>query len=125
MGRALAQIETAFDKAAAINDFKLRVERLFQLGPRHSILRTRFAARVQMLCGCSLAAAAAKTERWWRQELRAFQIASAFGYGNRISLEILRELRLILRLMRFKHMDREFADIGAALRGEFIAEAAE
>jgi hypothetical protein len=68
-------------------------------------------------------------ERCWRNERKAFQIASAFGYGNRLSLEVLREARLALRLMRFKRMEREFSAIAAALRGddfnEIPAQAAE
>jgi hypothetical protein len=125
MDRALAQIDAAFGEAAAVNDFKLRVERLFRLGPHHPALRARFRARAEMLSLCHLTAATAKAERWWREERRAFQIASALGYGNRLSLEVLRELRLALRLMRFKRMHAEFSTIIAALRGDLIAEAAE
>jgi hypothetical protein len=125
MDRALAQIEAAFGEAAAVNDFKLRVERLFQLGLRHPAARARFRARAEMLAGCNLTTATAKIERWWREERRAFQIRSAFGYGNRLSLEVLRELRLVLRLMRFKGMHAEFSTIIAALHGTLIAEAAE
>lgn len=125
MDRALAQIGAAFDAAAAVNDFKLRVERLLRLGPYHPALHTRFRARALMLRGCSLAMAAAKTERWWRDEQRAVQIASALGYGNRLSLEVLRELRLALRLMRFKRMDATFAEIAAALDDQPLLEAAE
>ena len=78
-----------------------------------------------MLSVCHLTSATAKVERWWREERRTFQIASALGYGNRLSLEVLRELRLALRLMRFKRMHAEFRTIIAALRGDLIAEAAE
>jgi hypothetical protein len=125
MDRAMAQIDAAFGEAAALNDFKLRLERMFRLGPQHPAVRARFRARAQMLAGCSLTTATAKAERWWREEQRRFQIASAFGYGNRISLEILRELRLALRLMRFKRMHGDFRVITAALRGDIVAEAAE
>src|SRR5215469_13848357 len=97
MDHALAHIEAAFGEAAAINDFKLRVERLFRLGPHHPALRARFRTRAEMLAGCSLTIATARAERWWREEQRTFQIASAFGYGSRLSLEVLRELRLALR----------------------------
>ena len=78
-----------------------------------------------MLYGRSLAAAIAAVERWWRDERKAFQIASALGYGNRLSLEALRELRLILRLLRFKDMHAEFGAIIAALCDEVTALAAE
>jgi hypothetical protein len=125
MDRALAQIEAAFGEAATVNDFKLRVEHLFRLGPYHPAMRARFRARAQMLSGCNLAVAVIRTERWWRDERRAFQIASALGTGSRLSLEVLREARLALRLMRCKRMHTEFRAIIAALHGEVIAEAAE
>ena len=71
-------------------------------------MRARFGARAAMLAGRSLDAAIAIVERWWRDERKAFQIASALGYGNRLSLEVLCELRLILRLLRFKRMQAEY-----------------
>jgi hypothetical protein len=116
MDRALAQIGAAFGDAAAVNDFKLRVERLLRFGPGHPAVRARFGARVDALSGRSLDAAIAAVERQWRNERRAFQIGSAFGYGNRLSLEILRELRLVLRLMRCKGMTSEFGEIAAVFR---------
>jgi hypothetical protein len=125
MDQALAQIEAAFGEAAAVNDFKLRAERLLRLGPYHPAVRARFRARAQMLSGCNLASAAARADRWWREERRAFQIASALGTGSRLSLEVLSEARLVLRLMRFKRMHAEFRILIAALRGDVAAEAAE
>jgi hypothetical protein len=73
----------------------------------------------------SLDAAIAAVERWWRAEQRTFGIASALGYGNRLPLEVLRELRLILRLMRFKRRHTEFRAIIIALRDDTFAQAAE
>ncbi len=122
---ALAQIGTAFDEAAALNDFKLRVERLIRLGPQHPAVRARFGARAAMLSNRGLNAAIAAVERWWRDERKAFQIASALGYGDRLSLEVLGELRLALRLMRRKDMAAEFGAIVAALCDEETAIAAE
>jgi hypothetical protein len=125
MDRALAQIEAAFGEAAAVNDFKLRVERLLRFGPYHPAVRARFRARAQMLSGCNLAIAAARVDRWWREERRSFQIASALGTGSRLSLEVLSEARLVLRLMRFKRVHAEFHTVIAALHGDIVAEAAE
>jgi hypothetical protein len=126
MDTALAQIGAAFDEAAAVNAFKLRVERLLSCGPHHPAVRARFAARAAMLAGRGLDAANVLVERWWRDERKAFQIASALGYGNRLSLDVLVELRLILRLMRFKRMQAEFGAIAAAACGDdAMAEAAE
>ena len=125
MAAALARIEAAFGAAAAIDAFKERIARLIRLGPEHGAVRARFGARAQLLSGRSLDAASVIVERWWRDERKAFQIASALGCGTRLSLEILSELRLILRLMRFKRMASEFAAVVAALCDEPAAEAAE
>ncbi|MGA3309445.1 MAG: hypothetical protein ABSD08_12635 [Xanthobacteraceae bacterium] len=125
MAVALAQIGAAFDEAATINAFKIKVERLLRLGPHHAAMRARFGARAELLSGRSLEAAIAIVERWWRDERKAFQIASAFGCATRLSLEVLSELRLILRLLRFKRMQTEYAVILAALDEVPIAAAAE
>ncbi len=108
MAAALAQIGTAFDEAAAVNAFKMRVERLMRLGPDHAAVRARFSARAERLAGRDLTSAMSLVERWWRDERRAFQITSAFGCSTRLSLEVLRELRLILRWMQFKRMEAEY-----------------
>ena len=122
---ALTEIGAAFDQSAVINSFKIRVERLIRCGPRHPTLRARFGARAARLHGRSLDAAVATVERWWRDERKAFQIASALGGGTRLSLEILRELRLVLRLMRFKRMQAEYFETLAALGNPPTAMAAE
>jgi hypothetical protein len=121
----LAQIGAAFDEAAAINAFKMRVERFLRLGPQHPAVRARYGLRAEMLTHRNLDAAIILLERWWRDERKAFQIASALGCGNRLSLEVLRELRLVLRLMRWRRMQTEFCLIVDALRDESIAMAAE
>ncbi len=125
MSVALAQIGAAFDEAAVINAFKIRIERLLRLGPHHAAIRARFGARAALLSGRSLEAAIAIVERWWRDERKAFQIASALGCATRLSLEVLSELRLILRLARFKRMEAQYAVILAALCEVSIATAAE
>ena len=125
MAVALAQLGAAFDEAATINDFKIRVERLIRLGPCHLAVRARFGARASTVSGRGLDAAIVLVERWWRDERKAFQIASALGCATRLSLEILGELRLILRLMRWKKMHGEFREIVAMLCGAPIAAAAE
>jgi len=125
MAAALAQIDAAFGEAAAINDFKIRVERLIRLGPHHPAVRARFGARAAMLSGRSLDAATALVERWRLDERKAFQIASTFGGAPRLSLEALRELRLILRLMRVKRRNAEYRSILAVLCAVPVAAMAE
>jgi hypothetical protein len=104
---ALAQIGAAFDAAAVVNAFKIRVE------------------PTETLAGRGLDAAIVVAERWWRDERRAFQIASVFGCAPRLSLEVLRELRLILRWMRFKRMGAQYSAIIEALGEAPAARAAE
>lgn len=122
---ALAQIGAAFDETAAICAFKTRVERLLRLPPHHPALHARFGARAEMLAGRDLDSAVIAIEHRWRDERKAFQIASALGCGTRLSLEVLSELQLILRWMRLRRMDREFEAAVAALTDEPAAIAAE
>ena len=125
MDAALAEIGAAFDQAAVANAFKLRVEEMWRHGPQHPAVRARFSARAELLCGKSLDSAIALADRWWRTERKAFQIASVFGCGNSLSLDVLAELRLILRLMRWKRMRGQFSTILAALCDDQIRTAAE
>ena len=78
-----------------------------------------------MLYGRNLDAATVTVERWWRDERKAFQIASALGGGTRLSLDVLSELRLILRLMRLKRMEADYREAVAVLSGRPSAIAAE
>jgi hypothetical protein len=125
MDQALAEIGAAFDESAVVNGFKLRVERYLRLGPHHPACRARFDARAALIGGRDLDAAVATVERWWRDERKAFQVASALGCATRLPLDVLAELRLVLRLMRFKRMTADYADAIAALRGRPSAMAAE
>ena len=108
---ALAKIDAAFGHSAAINGFKIRVELLLQTDIHHPALRARFGARAEMLAGYDIDAAVQAIERRWRTETKAFAIASALGGGTRLSLDVLRDLRLILRWMRFKRIADSFAVI--------------
>ncbi len=125
MDAALAEIGAAFGQAAVANAFKLRVEETWRRGPQHPAVRARFCARAELLRGKGLDAAIVLTERCWRAERKAFQIASVFGRGNSLSLDVLGELRLTLRLMRWKRMRGHFPAIVAALCDDPIRMAAE
>jgi hypothetical protein len=125
MAVALAQIGAAFDETASINAFKIRIERLIRLEPHHPLMRARFGARARMLRGRGLDASVIIVERWWREERDAFAIASALGCGTRLSLEVLSEIRLILRLMRRKRMHADYDSIIASLCETTFAAAAE
>jgi hypothetical protein len=122
---ALAAIEAAFDQAAVVNDLKISVERHIRRGPEHAAVRARFAARTALLRSCNLEAAIVAIERWRRDELRAFAIASAFGRGSRLPLQVLDELRPLLRWLRFKRMHAHYTAAFAALNDAPMLEAAE
>jgi len=126
LAAALAAIEAAFSQAAVVNDLKIAVERHIRRGPDHLAVRARFAARAGLLHGRGLDAAIVTIERWRRDEQRAFAIASAFGRGSRLPLQVLDELRLLLRWLRFKRLHADYATARAALSGDAPAlEAAE
>jgi hypothetical protein len=89
-------------------------------------VRARFVARAALLRTCDLDAAIVTIERWRRDEQRAFAIASAFGRGSRLSLQVLDELRLLLRWLRFKRLHAEYANARTDLCGHApVLEAAE
>ncbi len=122
---AVAEIDAAFSRAAEIGAFKLRVARWLRLSLQHPAVRARFCARAAALPEWQLDPAIREVERWWREERKTFALASALGYGSRLPLQTLRELRLILRWMRRKRLAVEFATIAAAVCDQELAMAAE
>jgi hypothetical protein len=98
---------------------------LQQTDIQHPALRARFGARAQMLAGYDLDSTGAAVERWWRTEQKAFAIARALGGGNRLSLDVLHDLQLILRRMRVKRMEKEFAQLVETLGRRSVGVAAE
>jgi FAD/FMN-containing dehydrogenase len=125
LAAALAAIEAAFDQAAVVNDLKIAVERHISRGPEHAAVRARFGARAALLSGSNLEAAVVRVEQWRRDEQRAFAIASAFGRGSRLPLQVLDEFRLLLRWLRFKQMRVAYATALATLNDAPMLEAAE
>lgn len=126
MDAALAEIDAAFNEASVINSFKSRVEHYIKLGTGHPEVRARYRARANLLRGYSLNTAILIVERWFKEERKAFQIASAIGRPSRLALDVLAELRLILRMIRAnKDYARHFAGIRDFVLGYGVAEAAE
>ncbi len=101
MAATEARIEAQFGEAATINSFKLRVERIILFGPKHPAVRARYGARAASLRGASLSTAIHIIDSVYALERRAFQISGVYGGGTRLSVEVLKELRLILRWLRF------------------------
>jgi hypothetical protein len=105
---ACADIRATFDSSARA--LKLRVLRAIKRGTGHPANRARYGARVAQLHErlpflyrdpqAVIGGACAILKNWYRDEKRAYLIAAALGRGNRLSLDVLAELRLMLRLLR-------------------------
>jgi hypothetical protein len=103
MDAALAQIGATFCKAEAINAFKMRVEIALQRGAEHPDVRARYGARAYQLRRDTIDGALNTLDYWLRIEKRKFECATRLGRGNRLSLDVLAEARLILRFVRRYH----------------------
>ncbi len=111
---ALAAIDAAFGEAAVHNRFKQRVETLLALGPAHPEVKARFGARARRAAELKLdlAAAVAMNAAALKEERRLFHFCRALTLNRpRLSLMVLQEADLILRLMRRKGMARQFTEI--------------
>jgi hypothetical protein len=104
---ALAAIGATFGDAAVINGLKLRVEDMIKRGPCDQITRARYSGVANMLqnrdCG-NIDSSIAVVESFYRYHRKSPKIASFIDSQRRWPLEVLRELRLILRLIRrYRH----------------------
>ena len=107
MDRACAAIDREFSHSSDVVRFKRRIRTILR-EPDHPAVAARSGARAHWLRRCPLATAVTCVDQEWRIERQAFQVASAFGRGSRLSVEVLAELRFILRWLRFRRMDAEF-----------------
>jgi hypothetical protein len=114
MAGAIRAIEQAFGPRAVIQDLKRTVRRVLR-NPAHEAIPYRYGARAKMATG-TLEQACAMVEHWYREEQRATRFAWQLGYGTRLSMTVLIELRLILRFMRRKKMGMTFAIVAAEIR---------
>jgi len=97
---SLAEIGASFDQAALTNGLKLRVEDMIERGPCDDTVRARYGRRASMVVGYTLDQAIAKATQMLQDERERFEAASILGRPVRAPLELLRELRLILRMVR-------------------------
>ena len=109
MAAAVAHIEATFSRQHNHNSLKLRVEQAIKFGAEHPETRARYGARARLLLGGSIDVAIARVERWHRDEQRAHMLLAACRFGRpsaggSLSLTVLGELRLLLRLLRIKHV---------------------
>jgi hypothetical protein len=116
MDAALAEIRHAFGFPAVT--FKQSVRRFIRRGAGHSANQARYGARARMFVGWSTVEADAWLACRYASEQRRWRSNDA-----RLSLMVLRELRLIVRFMRAKRL--ELQPVIADVLGEDRAEAAE
>ena len=100
MQRAFDRMDREFGPWAVIDRFKRDCRQAMRRGLDDPAVIARFGARVDLLGVRDIASAIIVVERWYRDERKAFQVASAMGRGVRLPLMVLAELRLILRFMR-------------------------
>lgn len=111
MTAAIAQIEAAFSPAIHINQTKLAVEHVIALGCDHPEVRARYGARARAGNARTLDDAIAVVECWRLAEQRR-------PGRSPLSLAVMAELALILRLMRMRGLAWTFPMVMARVMGE-------
>ena len=118
MDAAIAAVRTTFDRQHEINALKLTVEWAINRGTGDPLVRARYRNRALDLHLCNLDKSIIRIERWYREERKAQQTAMAVGGGSRLSLEVLAELRLLLRMIRRSSFRAHYPAIVRLLIGE-------
>jgi hypothetical protein len=103
---AVAAIRATFDRHHEINALKLAVEWAIRRGTGDPLVRARYGKRAERLHFSNIDKAITRVERWYSVERRTW----AFG-RTRLSYEVLREVRLILRLIRRSRYRDDYAGI--------------
>jgi hypothetical protein len=78
--------------------------RLAIANPQSPKVRARYGQRAALLRNQTLARASTVVDQQLRLEVKAYAIASALGRGDRAPIEVLREVRIIMRYMRRCHI---------------------
>jgi hypothetical protein len=120
MASALHEIRRAFGPGSDVRDLKRRLRQVFRF-PDHPRWRARYGARAAHIAEAvichrhmnatpapSLAIAINVIERAYRAERRTILIADALSRRPCLDFMVLRELRLILRVIRRSNMAPEF-----------------
>ena len=115
---AIAAIRTTFDRQHEINALKLTVEWAIKRGTGDPLVRARYRNRAKDLHLCNIDKSIVRVERWFREERKAQQAAMALGRGTRLSLEVLAELRLLLRMIRRSSFREHYPAIVQLVVGE-------
>lgn len=115
MQRAFGRIDRECGPIGQNALLKRQCRQAMRLGTGHPAVIARFGARVDLLGARDIATAVIVVERWYRDERKAFQVASATGGGIRLPVIVLEELRLILRWMR-RHGAQRNAQVAQPFR---------
>jgi hypothetical protein len=105
MDAACASIEAGFDEACLVNSLKLSVLRAIKLGTGHPLIRAEYgeyARRIRETCS-TIDDAIILTELQYREV--------ALRKDNRRSLQKLKEIRLLLRLLRRSNFRNNFTGV--------------
>lgn len=105
---ALAQIDATFGPAWDANFLKRSVDDVIRMGADHPEVRARYAGRAIASGARTLAEAIDAVELWRAAEMRRPK-------PSRLSLQVLAELRLILRLMRWRALAWAYPLVVSAL----------
>jgi hypothetical protein len=97
---------------------KTTVEWAFNRGTGDPLVRARYGNRAQDLHLCNIDLAIRRVERWFREERKKQRKEMAEGRGSRLSLEVLAELRLLLRLIRRSKLREHYPAIVQLVVGE-------
>lgn len=118
MQRALDEIGRRFGPWGVNDSLKRQVRRFMRLGVDHPAVKARYGARAAMLRGVHINLAVALVDGLLRGEQIKFAHQSVIGSPSRLSVQVLTELRLILRFMRAADVD--LADSIDALLGKSL-----
>jgi hypothetical protein len=118
MDRAEAAIARAFSAAAEIDRFKRRCRQMIRWGASHPAVCGRYWVRARLLRQQDTAGAADIITAWYATEKTRWRRLDA-----RLSIAVLRELRLIIRFMRARKLALQ--PVIADVLGEDRLEAAE
>lgn len=110
MDVALAKVGAiALNNPACIaNNLKLRVQQVIERGATDYGVRSRYYGRARKFQGFTITEAIWAVDYWLKEEQRKFDNAIKLGAASRLPIMVLTELRLILRLARFRGWDFKF-----------------
>ena len=107
LGTAMARAFRAIESSPHLC-FKDRI-RFALRNPDTASVKARYGARMNFLRNLPVNSALIRVQQWHSLEMRSYQIACAYGRGNRLGLMVLGELRLILRFMRARRLSMQEA----------------